>query len=301
MFTVRVPATIANMGPGFDSLGMAVTLHNTFSFSPAERDSLIFSPKSTVDLGGLSEGDGENILFTALNAIYAKAGQKRSPQQVEVTADIPVARGLGSSSTAVIAGLVAGNAMLQKPFDNADLLQMAIDMEGHPDNVAPALLGGVVLYDTRPYPLPWPADWRILTLSPDYPVLTSEARRMLPQSVSLHDAIHNLRKTSVLTYALLNQDPEALRNALHDKLHQPYRRALIKEYDTLEALALNTGAFGMIISGSGSTMAIFYPETIQARLLEAVPATLREHNWKLTLHDVLTDQAGAVLQGNNST
>lgn len=297
MFTVRVPATIANMGPGFDSFGMAVSLYNRFSFSPAETgtpDSLTFSATGSADLSSLSgESVSDNIVLQAMNRLYKKAGQQRPPMNIGVQADIPVTRGLGSSSTAIIAGLVAANRLLGDRFEPAELLNLAIEMEGHPDNVAPALLGGLVLYDTKPYCLTWPPEWRILTLSPAYPVSTEEARKILPQQCSLGDAIFNLRKASVLTYALLQQDAEALRLSLQDRLHQPYRRHLIAEYDAIEQLVMNAGAYGMIISGSGSTMAVFYPSVVHASLVEQVQALITQNAWAIELNPLAADTDGA--------
>jgi homoserine kinase len=293
MLTVRVPATIANMGPGFDSFGMAVSLCNRFSFQESDRDTLAFSPESTVQPEGL-KGDGhDNFLFLAMNRLYEHIHAKRPRFRVDVAADIPVARGLGSSSTAVAAGLVAANRMAGAPLSSQELLNIAIEMEGHPDNVAPALLGGVVLYDTAPYQLPWPTEWRVLVLSPDYPVLTEEARRILPKTIAHADAVHNLRKASLLTYALLRENPEAFRASLHDRLHQPYRRQLIREYDAIERLVMEAGAFGMVISGSGSSMAVFYPTEIHAALRERLESAIQSQGWSLLLNEVTVDTEGA--------
>jgi len=296
MFTARVPATIANMGPGFDSFGMAVSLYNQFHFEESAQDRLRFEESGQTKQSELFEMGSESILFQAMDRLYERAGQKRPAFWVKAIADIPVARGLGSSSTAIIAGLMAANRHLGGIFNSSDLLKIAIEMEGHPDNVAPALLGGVVLYDTIPYQLPWPAEWRVLTLSPAYPVLTEKARHILPQTVALEDSIFNLRKASVLTYALLREDPDALRSALHDRLHQPYRRQLIREYDTVEHMAMDAGALGLIISGSGSTMAIFYPTVIHAFLLNKIQDLIAQQGWgDMTIHDLTVDTDGAQL------
>jgi homoserine kinase len=294
MLTARVPATIANMGPGFDSFGMAVSLYNRFHFEESGEDCLLLTesraqPDKEIPMGS------ESVLFQAMDRLYGRAGQKRPAFLVKALADIPMTRGLGSSSTAIIAGLLVANFCLKNTFTPVQLLEIAADMEGHPDNVAPALLGGVVLYDARPYPLPWPEEWRILALSPAYPVSTEKARQILPPSVTLKDSIFNLRKASVLTYALLHKDPDALRAALQDRLHQPYRRQLIREYDAIEAAVQDTGAFGMIISGSGSTMAIFYPEAIREGLLARIQGLMTQHGWDMALYDLSVDTSGAQL------
>ncbi len=296
---VRVPATIANMGPGFDSFGMAVSVYNRFVFTQAETDTLLFSVSGQADIQGLKQETQQatrgNILWKTLDLLYTRANQPRPALQIEVEADIPVARGLGSSSTAIIAALLAGNTLLNMRFSSIELLTMAIELEHHPDNVAPALLGNVVLYDTKPYLLPWPTEWGIIALSPDYPVKTESARRILPETVSQTDSVFNLRKASVLTYALLREDADALRAALDDRLHQPYRRKLIAEYDALEQLVLEHGAYGMIISGSGPTMAVFYPNVLHASLLETLNAAIQQHRWPIRVHDVTLDRDGAQL------
>lgn len=296
MFMVRVPATIANMGPGFDSFGMAVSLHNHFSFQQAEQDSLSFSLQSTVDLGTLQSAQAkDNIVFKAMQRLFDKSGKVRPALSLIVDADIPVARGLGSSSTAIIAGLVAANQLLDNCYSNDALLKIAIELEGHPDNVAPALLGGVILYDEQPYALPWPEHWRILTLSPEASILTADAREILPQSVPLEDCIFNLRKASTLTYALLRGDENALRASLHDRLHQPYRRRLIREYEPIESLVMAEGAYGIVISGSGSTMAVFYPGVLHTSLLEKLKQRMTDEAWSIRMNDLTVDRDGAVL------
>ena len=300
MFTVRVPATIANMGPGFDSFGLAVSLYNRFTFNiaePGQVDSLTFAASGNADLNALAgESASENIILLAMDRLYAQAGQPRPAIQVDIQADIPVTRGLGSSSTAIVAGLLAANHFLGEPFESGILLEHAIAMEGHPDNVAPALLGGAVLYDTCAYPLPWPVEWRIITLSPSYPVRTDEARRILPQQFSMSDAVFNLRKASVLTYALLQGDPEALRHSLQDKLHQPYRKPLIPEYEPIEHAVMEAGAYGMIISGSGSTMAVFYPTVIHSSLVAQLEALIKAQGWDIKLNALAVDTEGAQVE-----
>lgn len=296
MFTVRVPGTIANMGPGFDSFGMAVGLYNRFTFVEAEQDGLSFSSVGSADMTSLSqEAAADNIVFGAMNRLFAHAGQPRPSLHITVEADIPVARGMGSSSTAIIAGLVAANQMMGQHYETRELLELAIEMEGHPDNVAPALLGGVVLYDTLPYQLPWPLEWGVFTLSPSYPLLTEAARRILPKEVPMGDAIFNLRKASVLTYALLREDADAFRESLNDRLHQPYRRQLIKEYQLIEKTVMDDGAYGMIISGSGSTMAVFYPTVLHAFLLDKLETLIKTNGWDMVIHDVSVDTDGATI------
>jgi homoserine kinase len=298
--TVRVPATIANMGPGFDSFGMAVSLYNEFTFSPTERDALLLPPteKQAELLAMVSEiqvEPGKHLLWRAFESVYKTCGQNRPAVSIAVKSTIPLARGLGSSSTAIVAALLTANRWLGEPLSRDTLLELAIELEHHPDNVAPALLGGVVLYDTAPYSLPWPANWQILALSPAYSVSTKQARGILAEQVPMTDAVFNLRKASLLTYALLQEDPDALRQALEDRLHQPVRSGLIPEYEALRTCALANGAYGFIVSGSGPTMACFYPAALEQSLSRALQNRIQDLGGAITLYELSIDRSGAVI------
>jgi homoserine kinase len=298
--TVRVPGTIANMGPGFDSFGMAVTLYNEFTFSPAAEDALILNedeqrPEWLAMAQSVKERAHDHLLWLAFDEVYRACGQVRPPLGVSIRAEVPMSRGLGSSSTAIVAALMAANRWLGDPLSREALLKLAIQLEHHPDNVAPALLGGVILWDTHPYPLTWPPDWQVLALSPAYPISTNQARTLLPQQVPLANAVFNLRKASLLTYALLQGDSDALRHALEDKLHQPTRSQLIPEYKALRDCALTHGAYGFIVSGSGPTMACFYPAALEQSLMLALCEALCHFEQPITLLELSVDRNGAVI------
>jgi homoserine kinase len=188
---------------------------------------------------------------------------------------------LGSSSTAIVAGLLAGNQLLGNPYTKAALLETAISLEGHPDNVSPAMLGGFVFGDTRQQQsIAWPANWEVFTISPPYPVSTASARQALPPSVSMESAVFNLRKASLLIHALHTQNMQLFSESLTDQLHQPYRGLLIPEFQILKGAMLQTTALGTIISGSGSTMAVFF-ETQHKQVLTAVLNDLfHAQGWK---------------------
>lgn len=271
-FHIAVPATMANLGPGFDTFGLAVGLYNRFTFRPADADALSVAPASSVETAALAVAPADSILFSAMAHFSRNTGLALPPLAVEIEAHIPVARGLGSSSTAIVAALLAANRLAGEPLTRQALLEMAIALEGHPDNVAPAMLGGAVMYDTRPYALPWPEAWKIAVVIPPYPVLTEEARKALPEKYPLADAVFTLRKASLLTYALLEGDEAAFRASLDDRLHQPYRETLIPDYRPVRELAMEAGAFGTIISGSGSTIGIYYPSSAEESLLTALRA-----------------------------
>ena len=302
MFQVRVPATIANIGPGFDSFGLAVSLYNTFTFSPANKHAI------EGDLPqGISKDPGENLIFKAMDYFFSRTGHLPCGIKVTIDAQIPLARGLGSSSSAIVAGLMAANLISGDPLSKQDLLQLATQLEGHPDNVAPALMGGLQLCDEsaspgagigkiNAYTLPFPADWRIVVMIPDYTVLTEEARRVLPDKVSFNDAVFNMRKASLLTYALLNHDGKAFAASLEDKMHQPYRGKLLKEWQSIRDMAAECGAFGAVISGSGPTMAVFYSKECQSDImagLDDVAETVGTPEIRLTMKKLSLDLSGA--------
>jgi homoserine kinase len=299
--TVKVPATIANMGPGFDSFGMAVALYNQFTFTLSEKDELLLneSQQAHPDLVAMAQEVASNaskqLLWQALDTVYTACGQARPPITISMLCKVPMSRGLGSSSTAIIAALLAANAFCNKALSEEALLDLAIQLEHHPDNVAPALLGGVVFYDSQAYKLPWPDHWRVLTISPSYSVSTKEARTILPAQVSMADSIFNLRKASLLTYALLQADEKALKKALDDRLHQPYRSQLIPEYKALKTSVLDAGAYGFIISGSGPTMACFYPNEIKESLLQALNGVIKGLRVSFECHSLSIDSVGATV------
>lgn len=296
MITFRVPATIANMGAGFDSFGLAVRLYNTFSFKAAESyDSLDCLSSGQADTSALKKENLENnILFQAMNHLYHAQHKTRPPVQVIAEINIPVARGLGSSSTAIIAGLLAANTFLNHPYSHHEVLKMAIALEGHPDNVTPALLGGFSLGDeTHQYQINWPTNWHILIISPTYPVLTQQARTVLSEAVSLEDAIFNLRKASLLIHALHTNNSEAFTQSLEDRIHQPYRSTLIQEFEPIKQMLKHTEALGTIISGSGSTIAVFHHSNSTKELSENIHQLCRKNNWNVQLTSTQADTQGA--------
>lgn len=294
MISLRVPATTANLGPGFDSFGLALKLYNRFEFIPADADRLRILPGTCVDVADLSLDPPENLVFQALDRYYAMLGRERPSLDVGLEVHIPLARGLGSSSTAIAAGVVAANRLNHDALDRHALVALATEIEGHPDNVAPAILGGCMLCDEdRVYPLPWPEDWQILIALPDYPMRTDNARKALPGSYSIHDAIYNLRKASVLTYGILRHDGDAFRQSLYDALHQPFRGPLITEFEPVRQIAVGKGAFGAVISGAGSAIALFFPESVRPALLDELNRYKQEESPDLRLMPLSVDHQGA--------
>ena len=252
---VTVPATTANIGPGFDCLGAALTLHNHFKFTPAETLSITITGN---EANRLSSGP-DNLVYQSFSAFYNHLNKPTPPVHIDIDLHVPLSRGLGSSSTAIVGGLVGANLLTGSPLDIDQLAILATNLEGHPDNVVPALLGGCRLAaysdDTLTLcQIPWHKAIVPIVAIPDFELATSEARRVLPDSYSRTDAIFNAAHLALLTQALASGNGDWLTEALCDRIHQPYRKPLIPNYDDIHANALAAGAWGLVISGAGPTL-----------------------------------------------
>jgi homoserine kinase len=255
MLTVRAPASSGNLGSGFDALSMALELCNEFSVEPAERLVIENAGEGSEKLSG---GE-DHLVYRAIARAHAATGGSVPPVRLRCENRIPLSRGLGSSSSAIVAGLLLGNRLQGDPLSHNDLLVLATEMEGHPDNVVSCLLGGIqvgVESDgqvlTCPVPIRLPL--RAILFVPDFAMNTSEARRVLPQRVPLPDAVFNLGRSALLVAALANGRPELLKAALEDRLHQPARTALFPAMPAMFKSALEAGALAACLSGAGSTI-----------------------------------------------
>jgi homoserine kinase len=267
---VRVPATSANLGPGFDSFGLALPIVAEFELRPARTWS--------VAVDGVAEGipAGEDNLFIVGARATAKAiGAPLPAQHITQRSAIPLGRGLGSSAAAIVGGVVAANAMLGEPLERRALLRIAANVEGHADNVAAALYGAftvAVPHQDGPVAvrLSFPAAWRICLLVPAMPLATEKARGVLPAQVSRADAIFNLAHASALVAAVLKADGALLRVAMRDRLHQPARLRLVPALDDVVRAATDAGAFGAALSGAGPTVLAVAPVRLAARVIAAM-------------------------------
>ncbi|RCJ14593.1 homoserine kinase [Nostoc sp. ATCC 43529] len=255
--TVTVPATTANLGPGFDCIGAALKLYNQFKFTRMEEDGLIITV--TGEEAQRVQTDESNLLYQAFIRFYQHIEQTPPSVKIEIQLGVPLARGLGSSATAIVGGLVAANQLEGSPMSQSQVMELAITMEGHPDNVVPALLGGCRLAASggagwEICDVPWHQDIIPVVAIPDFELSTSEARRVLPTEFSRADAIFNTAHLGLLLRGLETGKAEWLKTALQDKLHQPYRKALIRGYDAVNLAAVTAGAYGMVISGAGPTL-----------------------------------------------
>jgi homoserine kinase len=267
--TVTVPATTANLGPGFDCIGAALTLHNQFKFtrlnlstSEQGQETGEVSIKVTGEEADRVDTSAENLAYQAFLKLYQHISQAPPPVQIEIELGVPLARGLGSSATAIVGGLVGANQLAGQPLDRVEVMKLAIAMEGHPDNVVPAFLGGCCLAAedgeaTKTWEIcdiPWHSTLVPVVAIPDFELSTSEARRVLPSDYSRADAIFNTAHLGLLLRGLETGRGDWLRVALRDRIHQPYRKALIPGYEAVYSAALAAGAYGMVISGAGPTL-----------------------------------------------
>ena len=260
--TVTVPATTANLGPGFDCIGAALSLYNRFQFSRLEPSA---TEKLKITVTGQEAAkvkiDDSNLAYQAFIKLYGYLNQSPPPVAIHIDMQVPLARGLGSSATAIVGGLVGANELAGKPLSQVEVMQLAIELEGHPDNVVPALLGGCRLAASNTpsgsweiCDIPWHPNIVPVVAIPDFELSTAEARKVLPADYSRADAIFNAAHLGLLVRALETGNQNWLRCALQDKIHQPYRQSLIRGYEAVQQAALNAGAYGMVISGAGPTL-----------------------------------------------
>ena len=254
IISVRAPATTANLGPGFDCLGLALDIWNETSFEIGHSDLSI-------------SGEGENELVLNLNNLLYRGFAKpfeiigRDVPAVSIKAknEIPVGRGLGSSAAAIVSGLIAGDKATGIGLSQDEILTLAAEMEGHADNVGPALLGGlqIVVSSNQEWvtsQVPIPKKISLIIFIPDKLVLTSEARSSLPEAVTLDDAKFNIGRASLFVNSMAQGDIDHLGIATQDRLHQDYRAALLPGINSVMKGALSAGADCVFISGSGPSV-----------------------------------------------
>ena len=275
--TVRVPATTANLGPGFDTLGLALSLWNHLRVG--------WSDQPVVEVHGEGEGrlrtDDKNLTYRAAARLLDEAGVGGRYLRIESWQSVPLARGLGSSSCAIAGGLYAANALLDYPVSPHRLLEIATEMEGHPDNVAPALMGGMSIAvrdgdNVHAVPVPVPDDLQCVVFIPERPLATKKARAVLGRDVSRADAVYNIGRTAMLVASFALNRPEYLGIATQDRLHQTARQGMFREMKVLFDNALRAGARGVFLSGAGSSV---------------VALTTRSENRALTIGYEMADGA----------
>ena len=298
MVRVRVPASTANLGCGYDTFGMALGYYNIVAVEPAAGFSCTVR----------GEGEGRlplnerNLTVRAAAAAYEAAGEAMPPLALCCENHIPLSRGMGSSSAAIVGGIYAANVLMGEPLSADELLALATRLEGHPDNVAPALRGGftVVAQETGQLfcrRLPVPDGLRGVLAVPGFPVSTKKARAILPRQVELADAVFNLSHAAALALALAQGDLAGFGAMLNDRLHQPYRFQLIPGAADVVEAAIAAGALGCTLSGSGSTMISFSEDDDMLRdnIAAAMREAFQEHGVECRILFLKMDNRGVCL------
>lgn len=275
---IRVPATSANLGPGFDCLGMAVDLANEFAVEPSAQGG-----ESRIEGRGACAGvaGADNLFFRAYRRACDAIGIAPRALSVVASGEVPQSRGLGSSATAIAAGVVAAWAVEGRAVEMEAALLAATREEGHPDNVAPALLGGLTaaadlgdrvgVVRREPHP-----EWRLAFFVPDRELSTAEARRAIPKEIPHRDAVFNLARIPLIVEAIATGDAATLARVVKDRLHEPYRRGLIPGFDAVGAAARGAGATAVWLSGAGpTTAAICVGDETARRVAEAMAEAAR--------------------------
>jgi len=305
--SVKVPATTANIGPGFDCLGMALPVYNTVTIEetvlPGTGVSInIIAQSDLIDDLSLSHIplDENSLVYKAVELLYNSIGQTPSELKISIKSNIPVARGLGSSASVIVGALVAANELLGNPADEAALLALACELEGHPDNVTPAIVGGLVISSQEDdgsivyRKLDWPSDWMVTVCIPDFELSTDIARSVLPKEIPMSDAVYNLQRMGMFVQAVNTRDKELMKLALRDRLHQPYRIKLIQGLDEImEGLRHIESVLGCVISGAGSSILIISEKNDLDKIKTVVDEVWSGLNIKSEIKTLNIEQNGA--------
>jgi len=307
--SVKVPATTANMGPGFDCFGMALSLYNKVTLEelvypdkglqiniiPGEHDdetSIITIPT-----------DKTNIVYKAAELLYNYVGQTPPDLKINIQVDIPIAKGLGSSASVIVGGILAANKLLGNPADEAALLSIANELEGHPDNITPAIVGGFCISSCEEdgsiiyKKVEWPEEWKVAICVPDYELSTQISRSVLPEKYGIEDATFNLARTAMFMDAVHSKDSDLMRYALDDKLHQPYRSKLVPGFKEIkDVLKDNQSVLGTVISGAGPSIMVVYEKNSFDEISNKINDVWESLGVKAVTKKIGIDTQGAIIQ-----
>ncbi len=297
MMHIKVPATSANMGPGFDSIGIALQLYNHLWFEEIEQGvEIIVKRKQEIEI----PTDKNNLIYKTMVDFFAQTGNVMPGVRLIQEDYIPMVRGLGSSAACIVAGLLAANQLSGCHYDRQQLAQIAAKIEGHPDNSNPALFGSMVVgaldqHEMRHVRLDLPKDLIFAIMVPDFPVSTEDSRRVLPKEYSKADAVFNASRAALLVASIYAGKYENLSMAMQDRIHQPYRSQLIPDMDRIFQAAKNYGALATYLSGAGSTLMAVLTEKTAEGFQQKMKAYLKAipNEWELTL--LKPDTEGAQL------
>lgn len=294
MINVRIPATSANIGSGFDSLGLAVTFYNYVFLEEAEGAII-----EAVDNAPIPK-DETNLVYTTAKRLYEICGKPFYGMRILQENNIPMARGLGSSSACIVGGLFGANKLLGEPLTRDEIIDLAATIEGHPDNVTPAIMGGLVttaMEDNHVFYVKQEIanNLSFVTFVPEFELQTSVARSALPKEVSHKDAVYNLSRAALMSVSLYSGKYENLKVGACDKLHQPYRLSLIPGGEKAVEISYSLGAYAAYISGAGSTIMAIVPEDNKNFVNEAKEAIISAGLKGWTINSYSIDNAGTLV------
>ena len=293
--TARIPASTTNLGPGFDVLGLALQLYSTVTLERSETNTEVVV--SGVDADKIPSTQ-EHIAFQAVELVFNRSGTERPKGfKLQIENGIPAIRGLGGSGTAILGGLLTANALCDTAFSDTELLNFATELEGHPDNVAASLYGGLVVSaqendQVHTVRLECPPILSIVLAIPDFPLSTEQARGVLPTSVGFADAIYNTSRSTLLIASIATKQFEMLRVAMKDRLHQPYRTSLIPGFDDVAEAATAAGALSVALSGAGPTIAAYCLERTE-QIAEKMKDAFKKHQIASDIKILKPDACGA--------
>lgn len=293
---VRVPGSSANLGAGFDALGLALDLYTTASAEIADATTITVTGEGQA----LLSCGPDNLLLRNMRALAARCGRELPPIRIHIHNDIPIERGIGASGAATVAGLLLADALLDTRLDRSALLDLACEIERHPDNVVPSLLGGCTIAALDgdrviALPVPLPPDLVCVLCIPDVRMPTQQARSVMPASYSRADVVFNLSRTGLFVAALATGQLDALRIGVQDRVHQPYRAAVFPALLPLIAAAEQAGAWGAFLSGAGSTVAALADRGRAEAVARTMAATGIQHDLHCRTLVTTIDRRGAVI------
>ncbi|WP_051585798.1 homoserine kinase [Caldanaerobius polysaccharolyticus] len=276
---VKVPATTANIGPGFDCLGLALNLYNTVE----------------VRLGG--NADRDHLVYKTVKKVFDSVGRAMPQVEVNVYGDIPLERGLGSSASCIVGGVIAANKLLGDVLSFEQMLNLAVEIEGHPDNVVPAFVGGMTVSiqdggKTYFIKIDVPKSIMFVGLIPEIKLSTKKARAVLPDMITQKDAVFNVSRVAFLISSLMTGKIDNLNFALQDRLHQPYRKTLIPDFDVIFDACRYYGARGVFLSGAGPTI-IAVNDVNNTTFIENIERTVDDLQIKWNVIPLFANSEGA--------
>lgn len=295
MIKVKVPATSANLGPGFDTLGLALDLYLTVEACAAEKTQCFFTGEGQLQLNQTAE---DNLILKAANRVFLEAGATLPGLKLKICNQIPIGKGLGSSAAAIVAGLLIGNQLLDNRYDECQLINLGAEIEGHADNIAPAMVGGLTVvmeHNNRVYyqRIDTPADLEVVIAVPDFELPTHSTRQILPEKVELHDAVANLQRTCFLMASFINDDFSRLNMAMDDIIFQPLRKRFIPGFEAVLSQARQAGANGAALSGAGPSVIAFTSSNHQPAVGEAMREAFNKNNVFCCIFSLKANKTGA--------